>query len=160
MAISLSFFSNSQTKNPASAMKEIKTEIIINAPKEKVWEVLTDFEAYGEWNPFIVSIEGKGEVGKKLKNTMVNGDKTNVFKPEIKKFEVNQHFEWLGSIPLGLFTGRHYFILEDLGNNQTKLIHGEKFGGLLRGMIMKQIGESTQQSFINMNRALKERTEK
>src|SRR5208337_3854746 len=34
-------------------MKEIHTEIEINAPAEKVWKVLTDFAAYPEWNPFV-----------------------------------------------------------------------------------------------------------
>jgi uncharacterized membrane protein len=34
-------------------MKEIHTEIEINAPAEKVWRVLTDFAAYPEWNPFV-----------------------------------------------------------------------------------------------------------
>ena len=36
-------------------MKEIKTEIIDTKP-EKVWEVLTDFENYPTWNPFIQNI--------------------------------------------------------------------------------------------------------
>jgi hypothetical protein len=141
-------------------MKEIKTEIIIKAPKEKVWEVLTNFADYGHWNPFIVSIEGEKEVGKRLTNTLMSGGKTNVFKPVIKRFEANHAFEWLGSLPLRLFTGRHYFLLEDLGQGQTKLIHGEKFGGLLRGIIMKKIGEETLQNFLKMNRALKARVER
>ncbi len=33
-------------------MKEIHTEIEINAPAGKVWRVLTDFPSYPEWNPF------------------------------------------------------------------------------------------------------------
>ena len=36
--------------------KQIKTSIHINATKEKVWEILMDFEKYPEWNPFIKSI--------------------------------------------------------------------------------------------------------
>ena len=160
MASSISTLNSSTTSTPTSnTMKEIKTEIIINAPKEKVWAVLTDFESYPEWNPFIISIEGEKVVGAKLKNTLMNGDKPNIFTPEITRFDENQHFEWLGSIPLKLFTGRHHFILEDIGNGQTKFIHGEKFGGLLRGIIMSQIGEKTQQSFLKMNRALKEKVE-
>jgi len=44
-------------------MKEIKTEIIINTKPEKVWEVLTDFENYPTWNPFIQNIFGEQKVG-------------------------------------------------------------------------------------------------
>ncbi|MEM7368678.1 MAG: SRPBCC domain-containing protein [Bacteroidota bacterium] len=140
-------------------MKEIKTEIIIDASPELVWQVLTDFESYPDWNPFLVSIEGDKEVGGRLTNKMVSNGKTNVFKPTILTWEENQHFEWLGSLPLRLFTGRHYFILEAINAQQTKLIHGEKFGGLLRAMIMKQIGETTLQNFLAMNRALKQQVE-
>jgi uncharacterized protein YndB with AHSA1/START domain len=39
--------------------KSIKTEIVINASKEKVWHVLTDFKRYPQWNPFITSVEGE-----------------------------------------------------------------------------------------------------
>ncbi|MDR7016726.1 hypothetical protein [Acinetobacter sp. 3657] len=37
--------------------KEINTEIIINGSSEEVWNTLMDFEAYPEWNPFIINIE-------------------------------------------------------------------------------------------------------
>lgn len=140
-------------------MKEIKTEIIIHAPREKVWEILTNFEHYKSWNPFIISIEGEKKEGSTLRNTLLSQGKETVFKPVIKRFEANQHFEWLGSLPLGLFTGRHYFSLEELGPKETKLIHGEVFGGILRKFIMNKIGEETYQSFLAMNRALKQEAE-
>lgn len=34
-------------------MKELFTEIEIKATPESVWQLLTDFEKYPEWNPFI-----------------------------------------------------------------------------------------------------------
>ena len=38
--------------------KEIVREIEINAPPSRVWQVLTDFEKYPTWNPFIKKITG------------------------------------------------------------------------------------------------------
>ncbi len=33
--------------------KTISTTVDIPVPREAVWEVLTDFAAYGEWNLFV-----------------------------------------------------------------------------------------------------------
>ncbi len=35
----------------------------IEAPAEVVWQVLTDFDAYGEWNPFVVEATCALDVG-------------------------------------------------------------------------------------------------
>lgn len=140
-------------------MKEVKTEIIINAPKDKVWSVMMDFSAYPEWSTFIRSIEGEARLGARLKNTLRLTSSDQIFKPVITRMEEGTAFEWLGSIPLGLFKGRHYFMLEEIGEQQTKLIHGEIFSGLLRGLIMNKVGEATLRGFQAWNKALKARAE-
>lgn len=140
-------------------MKEIRTEIIINAKPSRVWDVLTDFRAYPDWSTFMVSIEGEPVKGTRLRNTLILKDSPQVFKPIVTRVEPNQVFEWEGSLPLGLFIGRHYFILEANGDDQTKLIHGEKFRGLLHGLILRKIGEDTLRAFQRWNKALKARAE-
>ncbi|HEY0899898.1 MAG TPA: SRPBCC domain-containing protein [Sphingobacteriaceae bacterium] len=142
-------------------MQSIKTEIIINANKERVWEILMDFRNYPTWNPFIISIKGEPKEGSRLTNTLLNGQKTMTFKPLVLKVTPNAYFEWMGSLWFkGLFDGRHYFKIEETGPGQVKLIHGEEFSGLLSSSILKQIGEKTRQNFIKMNGALKQLAEK
>ncbi|MDX1940834.1 MAG: SRPBCC domain-containing protein [Saprospiraceae bacterium] len=142
-------------------MKNIQTEIIINASAEKVWNILTDFAKYHEWNPFIRSSEGEAKVGTKLKNTMhLEGQKPQTFTPTILEVTPNQSFRWLGSLFFkGLFDGEHYFRLEPINEHQVKFLHGENFSGILVGMVMKMIGAATQQGFLQMNEALKARAE-
>ncbi|MCW5906483.1 MAG: SRPBCC domain-containing protein [Chitinophagales bacterium] len=141
-------------------MKKLETEIIINAPAEKVWSILTDFGKFSEWNPFILSIEGKKEVGAQLKVVLKNGKGTSVFAPKVLVSEQNRTFEWLGSLPVpGLFNGQHKFHIETISDNQVKFIHNEQFSGLLAGLLMKMIGEETRKGFIAMNDALKKRAE-
>lgn len=142
-------------------MKNIQTEIIINASAEKVWNILTDFAKYHEWNPFIKNSKGEARVGATLENSMhLEGQKPQIFKPKVLEARPNQSFRWLGSLFIkGLFDGEHYFRLEPLNENQVKLIHGENFSGILVGMILKMVGEATEQGFIKMNEALKARAE-
>lgn len=140
--------------------KEIKTEIIINASREKIWKVLTDFEAYPQWNPFVVRIEGKPIIGTRLKNTLQNGDKQFQFKPIVTSVEPGKSFAWLGSLFIkGLFDGHHSFELKDLGNSQVKFIHSEQFSGILSGFILKKIGADTKLNFVKFNEAIKKRAE-
>ncbi len=36
-----------------NTMRELRTEIEIAAPTTKVWNILTDFDAWKEWNPIV-----------------------------------------------------------------------------------------------------------
>lgn len=135
---------------------EIRTEIIIGSSNERVYEILTNLSSYASWNPFIVHSEGVVKVGETIKNSMKNGNKTVLFKPKVLKAEKGKAFEWLGSLFIkGLFDGHHYFHIQKINANQVNLIHGEKFSGILSGMIFRKIGDDTRNNFIKMNRALK-----
>ena len=48
---------------PARVMTVTTT---IEAPKPEIWAVLTDFDAYDEWNPVITSASGEATVGSSL----------------------------------------------------------------------------------------------
>ncbi|MFC2087063.1 SRPBCC family protein [Bacteroidota bacterium] len=51
-------------------MRYLKTEIIIDAPAERIWSILTDFEKFPEWNPFIKSVQGEVKEGEKFTVTL------------------------------------------------------------------------------------------
>ena len=50
----------------------VSQSVVIDAPAEKVWDVLVDFGGYGEWNPFCVAAEGTLALGEPLKMTLKN----------------------------------------------------------------------------------------
>ncbi|MEO1652058.1 MAG: SRPBCC domain-containing protein [Bacteroidota bacterium] len=142
-------------------MKELKTEILIDATPEKVWQVLLDQAHYPHWNPFVREIKGHIQEGKKISvRLQPPGQKEMTFQPLVLKKEENREFRWRGKLFFkGLFDGEHYFILEALGPEKTRLIHGEQFRGLLVSLVMQQIGESTRKGFEAMNKALKKEAE-
>lgn len=140
--------------------QEIITAIVIDAPQERVFEVLTNLSDYEHWNPFIVKSAGTLRVGNHITNTLKTGTGTYTFKPQIKVLEPNKKLEWLGKLWVsGLFDGYHYFHLESLTANQTNLIHGERFSGILSKMMLKQVGAATRDGFVAMNNALKQKAE-
>lgn len=139
----------------------IITEIIIDAPKAQVWNVLMDFAAFPKWNPFIKTISGEQQEGAQLKVEIQAPDQQPMtFTPQILQCEQEKEFRWLGKLWMkGLFDGEHYFRLEAISAQQTRFIHGENFSGLLSGIILKMIGDSTLKGFQAMNEALKSRAE-
>jgi hypothetical protein len=139
-------------------MKQITTVIEIKASADKVWEVLTNFENYPNWNPFIKSIKGKVEKGKIIEvQIQPEGMKLQTFTPEILVLKPEKEFRWLGKLGIkGIFDGEHYFILEPIDKETTKLIHGEQFTGILSTLIFKMIGKKTENGFNAMNQAIVE----
>ncbi|WP_405512784.1 SRPBCC family protein [Streptomyces canus] len=44
-------------------MREISTYVDIDAKPRIVWEVLTDFARYPDWNPYVREVTGEVRVG-------------------------------------------------------------------------------------------------
>jgi hypothetical protein len=141
-------------------MKTIQTEIEIHATPEITWKILMDFDHYPEWNPFIKSIAGEQMVGSQLTAFIQPpGQKGMTFTPIVLKCEAHEEFRWLGKLwGGGFFNGEHYFILNKLGTNSTQFIHGEKFTGILVGLLSGLL-KKTKNGFEAMNKALKEKAE-
>lgn len=141
--------------------KEIKTQILINASAHKVWEILTDFNAYGKWNPFIKSIEGDVAEGNRIKVTLAqaNGNKM-IFRPRVLQYTPVQTFRWIGRLWFkGLFDGEHGFELSDHDNGTTTFVQREVFKGLLVPFLSRMLDTDTRMSFERMNESLKQRSE-
>ena len=142
-------------------MKEVRTEIAINAPAEKIWKVLTNFNDYPNWNPFLRWLQGKVQVGNKIAVRITPpGSSAMTFKPKVLRFSANKEFRWLGHLIFpGLFDGEHIFELQDNGNGTTTFIQREQFRGVLIPFFNKMLDVNTKQGFEEMNRKLKERVE-
>jgi hypothetical protein len=142
-------------------MKEIHTEIEINAPDESVWRVLTDFAAYPEWNPFVRRAEGEVRVGSHLLvGIQPSGGKVMSFRPTVLVVDPNRELRWLGHLWVsGLFDGEHSFVIEPLSERRVRFIQRERFGGLLVPLLSKMLDRETRRGFEEMNQALKVRSE-
>jgi len=141
--------------------KEIKTEIVIQAAPAKVWEVLTAFNRYAEWNPFIKWLTGEVKTGSKIVVRLEQPDsKGMTFKPTVLAFEPNKEFRWIGHLLFpGLFDGEHRFELKDNGDGTTTFIQAERFKGMLVRLFSKMLDQNTVKGFRMMNEKLKEEAE-
>lgn len=139
--------------------KEIKTEIVIQATPEKIWSILTDFENYPNWNPFINTIEGNATIGDKIKVSIhPPGGKKMTFRPIVITKIDKKELSWRGKLLVsGLFDGEHKFELIDNKDGTVTFIQSEKFKGLFVWMFNPK---KTEDGFNRMNEKLKELAEK
>lgn len=149
------------TLNKSAMAKEIKTEILINATPAKVWSLLTNFENYPNWNPFIKSLKGDVKVGNKITVRIEPPEARGMtFKPKILCYEPNAELRWLGHLLFaGLFDGEHSFELINNENGTTTFKQSEKFNGILVPLFAKQLENNTRKGFEEMNEKLKELAE-
>src|SRR5665647_1463588 len=112
----------------------LSTHIEIEAPVERVWAILSDFEAYPTWNPFIRKISGALKVGATLDAELQPpGSRAMRIRPVVQTVEPNRELSWLGRI-FGiphLFDGRHAFSIEPLSADSVRFVQQETFTGFL-----------------------------
>jgi hypothetical protein len=141
-------------------MKELRTEIEIQATPDQVWQVLTSLDQYPEWNPFIHHAIGKAKVGEKVDITFRSGSKEMTLHCIVVKVEPNKELRWKYHVMLPfLFSGEHSFIIEQIEGNQIRFIDREIFNGLLVSTQAKDIDTHSKQGFEAMDKALKARAE-
>lgn len=140
---------------------DLKTEIEIHCSPETVWEVLTQFKEYPQWNPLFVHAWGPIEVGSRLDFKVAQpGGRELRWRPVVTLVEPQRALRWKGHFLFrGLFDGEQFFELEALPQNHTRLIHGEIYQGLLVSHYSSRIAQSAR-GFAAMNQAIKRRAER
>ncbi len=143
-------------------MRELRTEIEIAAPLTKVWNILTDFNNWKQWNPIVKQARGVASLGSKLSITMCgkDGKASNKYSPVITTFEEPKSFRWRAQMMAGfLFTNDKVFALEEIASG-TRLIHIEGFSGILVPMFWSKLNQGVLPMLKSMNDALKVKAEK
>src|SRR5258707_78755 len=105
-------------------MKEYVTRSKIAASPERVWAVLADGEAYREWNPEIVGVEGSLAPGARITAQVRLGDGAIRRVPQhVVEFEPPHRMTWVGGLPLGLFVGRRTFTVTPVADGVEFRMH-------------------------------------
>jgi len=141
--------------------RELTTEIDMDVPAERVWDVLTDFASYPRWNPMIRRASGELRIGARLKVRFEpEGSRGHTFRPKLMVVEPGRELRWLGwpRFP-GLFDSEHYWIMEDLPDGRSSLLHGASVYGLFAPLAGRAMEQTSRSPFEEMNRAHKCRAE-
>lgn len=141
----------------------IETEVIIDAPAEKVWAVLTDFDKLEEWSPGLVKFEGEFRKDGPAKVTFLIGvgSHTQTFNHPLIYFEEGKLFGWSAPLPHMFIKDNHKYIVEPLDGDDSKckLIQTDQFHGHGVTLIGGMMAHGCMTQYVTFNRALKKRVE-
>ena len=140
--------------------KDITTVVDIDAPPSTVWSVLTDTDAYPEWNPFVRELTGELVTGARLRVVLgAPGRRPMTLRPRVLTASPPRELAWLGHFLVpGVFDARHSFVLEPLPGGGTRFTQSEHFSGILVPFLGRVLA-STSSGFDAMNEALRTRSE-
>ncbi len=131
----------------------------IDAPAAVVWAVLSDTDAYPEWNPFVRALRGPLAVGRRVEvDLQLPGRKLRTMRPRITAVDEGRSFEWLGRVGVPrLFDGRHRFEVIADGADRCTLVQHEHLSGLLVPFVRSLLTGATPEGFTSLNEALEVR---
>jgi hypothetical protein len=142
------------------AMRTYDTTLEIGASAEQVWDVLTDFPAYGEWNTALPSLSGELAVGSTLAMRLNLDGKAMDVTAALQTVDRGRGFSWKGHLGAEfIFCGRRAFTIEPVGPDAARFRHVESLNGLIVPVFMLLKGKAVAAHHHDFNAAIKQRVE-
>ncbi len=140
-------------------MIEISAEQEIDASADAVWNVLTDLDRFGEWNPFIRDAHGSTRVGGEVRVRVKPSLRVPlVFHANVTASQPGRELRWHGEVLFPwLARGDHVFEIEPIGDHRVRFVQRERFTGILPWLAGKLVSREASRGFAAMNRALDRR---
>lgn len=137
-------------------MKFYEADATIDAPPDRIWQILVAVGAYSTWDSGVERVEGQVAPGAKIKvYSEVNPGKA--FPVRVSELVPGERMVWSGGMPLGLFKGVRTYSLSPAGD-ATRFTMREEYTGLLLPLIWPSIPDLGP-SFEKFATGLKRRAE-
>ena len=141
-------------------MFEINHEIEIKAPASAVWAVITDFDSYPQWNPFVVA----------AKSSLKPGDpidmKVKLLGPVQRQVEIildvrqGKGFSYcMKPFPLGALSSRRSHEIIELGDGRCQYKSHFHLEGWMMPLIRGMMRGALERGFGGMSVAIRERAQ-
>lgn len=116
---------------PATTAHE---EVVVDAPRHVVWDLLSDFEGYGSWNPFITDASGEPHKGEAVSMQLEpHGEQPRYSECKVLVVKELRKLHWrCRTHAPGLLDREHTFRVLPLGPDRVLLVYDGRWEGLLQ----------------------------
>ncbi len=134
-------------------------KVIINAPREEVWKVLTDLDGYRDWNPFTNPVIGTLEIGAAVElhvKMPVRGDRVST--EYVQSADIDTSLAW--GMTMGakcLLVARRDQKLEVIDDQRCSYQTWDAFSGLLTPLVVRLFGRDMVNGFNAVAYALQDK---
>nr|WP_295111952.1 SRPBCC domain-containing protein [uncultured Caulobacter sp.] len=140
--------------------RAVEHRIGIQAPAEVVWDVVSDFATWNEWNPLYRRAEGQMKIGTALTlEQHLPGEPAKVIAPIVQDWVPYEQLHWRSTRMGGFVTAIRYLEIENMGEASSTFSNGELFMGLLLRFVSRDERRKLKAAFTEMGEAVRDRAE-
>ncbi len=142
--------------------KVFATRVEIDAPADRVWEILADLRAYADWNPFTPRVDTDFVIGHPIVLFVCFDGRAPRQQVEIlREWEPGKQLRWGMTIgPAWFFRAERVQRVEPLGDDRCRYVSEDAFAGVLSPVVEALYGAKVQRGFDAMAAALRRRAER
>jgi hypothetical protein len=139
----------------------VRAEIEIDAPAERIFDILADLKSYSEWNPFTPRVESTLRPGDAVHlYVRLRGKRLSHRVEHVSRNQRPTHLCWGTTIGAGfLLRAERCQILTPIDARHTRFVNQDEIRGWLAPLVMLLFGRDMQRGFESVAAALKQRAE-
>ncbi|MET8796639.1 SRPBCC domain-containing protein [Nocardia sp. NPDC004568] len=143
-------------------MRVVDDVVEVDAPADVVWSVLTDFDRYGDWNPFISRCRADLAVGAPIEMTVQQLAPRPIRMREwIRSVDAGREFSYsMKPIPLGALRSKRAHTLTPLSGDRTRYESHFELDGWLAPLVGLLFGRGFEKGFPGMTTAVQREAER
>lgn len=144
----------------AGASNCVRAEIEIDAPVERVWRILKDFDRYADWNPFSPRVETTLRIGDPIHLHVRLLGKRLVHRVETVTRNERYTLGWeMKLLARFLLHAERVQTLVAIDESRTRYATEDCFTGWLRPLVLALFGRAVQRGFSDCALGLKKASE-
>jgi len=132
----------------------------VQAPAEILWEVISDFETWSDWNPVHPRIDAALRIGTPVKvELVIEGAEPALIEAVVQDWVPYEQLHWRRQRMRGLITTIRYLEIENMGPANATFSNGELFMGPLVRLVSRDERRRLRAAYTRMGEAVKARAE-